>query len=139
MAKDRKEQMRLWNQSDNGKKSRTIIRWKLRGLISDDYDKIYYRYINSKKCELCNKKYKNKRDRCLDHLHLTGKFRNIVCQMCNCSSKLKEINKNNTSKHKNITITKSGNYKVQISVNKLFYNKTFKTEEEAILFRDFLL
>ena len=149
MAKDRKEQMRLYNfnnkdkktkyrQSDKGKKSDRITNWKNRGLISDNYDELYDRYIKSTKCELCNKKYKNTRDRHLDHDHDTHLFRNIVCRMCNTSSKLKQTPITNTSGHKNIQITKYG-YKVQISVNKITYVKTFKTEEEAIEFRDFLI
>ena len=139
MAKSRKEQKRLWSQSEKGKKSHKISKWKQTGLISHDYDKIYYRWLKSKKCELCKCKYSKKNVRCLDHSHLTGLFRNIVCNSCNTSSKLRDINKNNTSKHKNIRITKYNTYTVEITVKKIKYEKTFKTIEEAIEFRDFLV
>ena len=134
-----KETKRLYRQTENGKKSHTISIWKHRGLVSDNYDKIYDRYINSNNCELCKCEYTNKNKRCLDHDHNTGKFRNIVCHNCNASSKLRETPITNTSGHKNITITKYGKYKVQIIINKIYYTKTFKTEEEALNFRDFLL
>ena len=139
MGKDRKEQMRLYNQSDKGKKTNRIGSWKHRGLVSDNYDKIYDRYINSNNCELCKCEYTNKNVRCLDHCHNTGKFRNIVCHNCNSSSKLCETPITNTSKHKNIYITKNNTYTVQIIVKTIRYNKTFKTIEEALKFRDFLL
>ena len=139
MAKDKKETSRLWNQSEKGKKTKKISYWKQKGLISDNYDEIYYRWLNSTKCELCNCEYTNKNKRCLDHNHNNGLFRNIVCNNCNSSSKLKEINKNNTSGHKNIRITKNNTYMVQIIIKKIYYGKTFKTIEEALNFRDFLL
>ena len=154
MAKDRKEQMKLWNfnnkesnkekrklwkKTDKGKKSIKITNWKQRGLVSDNYDEIYYRWLNSKKCELCKCEYSKKNKKCLDHSHLTGLFRNILCNSCNVSSKLKEISKNNTSGHKNIRITKNNTYRVEINVNKIYYAKTFETIEEAIEFRDFLV
>ena len=130
-----KDKFKEYKQSEKGKKSNTISKWKLRGLIHDNYDELYDRYINSKKCELCNKEYTKKNKRCLDHSHITF----LVCNNCNCSSKLKEINKNNTSGHKNIIITKYNTYMVRINVNKISYNKTFIFIEEAIEYRDFLL
>ena len=102
-------------------------------------DELYERYINSTECELCNKEYKNTTDRHLDHDHTTGLFRNIVCCSCNASSKLKEINKNNTSGYKNIRLTKYNTFKVEININKIKYQKQFKTIEEAIEYRDNLI
>tara|TARA_R110002167_G_scaffold54644_1_gene155689 strand:+ start:472 stop:957 length:486 start_codon:yes stop_codon:yes gene_type:complete len=133
-----KYKVKEYRQSEKGKKSNRISRWKQKGLISDNYDEIYDRYISSNNCELCNKEYKNTRDRHMDHDHQIGKFRNIVCLSCNNSSKLKEISKNNTSGHKNIRITKYG-HKVEITIKKKRYVKTLKTLEEAIIYRDSIL
>tara|TARA_R110002020_G_scaffold167505_1_gene355845 strand:+ start:677 stop:1240 length:564 start_codon:yes stop_codon:yes gene_type:complete len=69
------------------KKQRTIDNWKMRGVISDDYDKLYDKYINTLNCELCNVELtsgsKGGTRRCLDHCHITHLFRNVVCHICN--------------------------------------------------------
>ncbi len=49
----------------------------------EEFEVIYDRYIHSSKCELCDKTFKNSLDRKLDHCHITGKFRNVVCNSCN--------------------------------------------------------
>ena len=134
-----KGKIKEYNQSPKGKKSNTISKWKQSGLIADNIDELYDRYINSTNCELCGNEYKNTKDRCLDHDHNTGLFRNVVCQSCNTSSKLKEIQKNNTSGYKNIQLTKNNTFKVKIIIKKKIYRKSFKTIEEAILYRDNLL
>jgi len=65
------------------RKHRAIYNWKKRGLIYDDYDALYEAYIKTSECQHCNKAFKTSRDRCLDHNHTTGIFRNIVCRGCN--------------------------------------------------------
>tara|TARA_R100000734_G_C3254194_1_gene54805 strand:- start:174 stop:554 length:381 start_codon:yes stop_codon:yes gene_type:complete len=72
-----------FKKTDIGKKTQKISSWKGQGLICDDYDKVYERYINSNHCECCGKEYKNQRDKHMDHCHKTGKFRNILCRNCN--------------------------------------------------------
>ena len=154
MVRNRKEENRLYyinnkdkfknrkkeyNQTDKGKKIHKISKWKHYGLLSDNYDEIYYRWLNSTKCELCKCEYTKKNKKCLDHNHNNGLFRNILCNSCNTSSKLCKTPITNTSGHKNITITKYNTYKVNIIVNKIRYRNTFKTIEEALNFRDFLL
>jgi len=129
-----KEKRKEYYKTPKGKKSMIIGSWKSNGLkINDDIDEIYERYINSIKCELCGLTYTDKNVRCMDHDHHTGLFRNVICKKCNCSSKLK------TNQNKNIHLTKFGTWKCRIIVNKINYDKTFKTKSEAIKFRDFLM
>ena len=62
----------------------TIRNWKHSGLIYPDYDELYQTYINTMECQHCLKMFKSTRDRHLDHCHITGLFRKIVCHNCNC-------------------------------------------------------
>jgi hypothetical protein len=76
--------------------------WKKSGLVMTNFEEIYNRYIVATNCELCNKEFPNTRDRCMDHNHETGEFRNIVCNRCNIL-KDDRFNKNNTSGYKGIS------------------------------------
>ena len=133
-----KERQKEYRQTPQGKKSIKIAKWKYKGLINDNIDELYDRWLNSTECELCGHNYSfNKK--CLDHDHQTGLFRNIVCHSCNQSSKLKEMYKTNKSGYKNIQITESNTFRVQLTINKISYRKSFKILEEAILYRNSLL
>ena len=80
--KKMKEQQKIWNQSQEGKKSRKISHWKDRGLIGD-YNQIYERYVNTHKCDVCNFVFDESNWKCMDHDHETGLFRQILCNYCN--------------------------------------------------------
>ena len=123
-----------------GHKTRTKYYWKKRGLITDNFDEIYNRYIHSSKCERCETSYKNRTDRCMDHCHLTGEFRNILCHKCNTTEK--QI-WNNTTGEQYIYKTKNKNYKtgycfrILIERNgKYLLAKKRTTLEKAIDIRD---
>ena len=83
----KKEYQKEYNQTDAGKKTRIISNWKRRGLIHDDYEALYEKYINTWECENCAIElvtgHTAPNRRCLDHCHITGKFRNILCHCCN--------------------------------------------------------
>ena len=64
-------------------KTDTICKWKYSGVVYDDFEELYYIYMNTLNCSHCNKEFKNTKNRCLDHDHETGLFRAIICQKCN--------------------------------------------------------
>ena len=90
-----KEKMRIRNQSPEEKKKKKIREWKHRGLISDDYDAIYDKWKNTTHCEDCNIVLEDSgvlggnqyNTRCMDHCHISGEFRGIVCHPCNMKRK----------------------------------------------------
>ena len=82
------DKIKEYQKSPNGKKSNTICDWKRKGLLSEDYDSLYQKYIESTNCEECNCYYGKYKDgswsfRCMDHCHITGVFRNFLCNRCN--------------------------------------------------------
>ena len=88
-----KEYQAKYRSSDKGKKSVTISGWKHTGLISDDYDAVYDKWINTHNCECCNESIGfGKGSRVMDHCHKTGKFRNILCHSCNIMRSYKDNN-----------------------------------------------
>jgi len=117
--------------------------WKRRGLIftKEEFEEIYNRYIWASHCELCGNPFKSLRDRCMDHDHITGKFRNIVCQKCNLCKSDKKFNTNTgeqyISKTKNKEYVQGFCYRIRIIRNsKEVLCKIRKTLEEAIEVRD---
>jgi len=81
------EYAKIYSQTETGRKSGKINKWKHRGVITDDYSSLYDYYINCNNCEECDVELvegnlgANKR--CLDHDHITGLFRNVLCNTCN--------------------------------------------------------
>jgi len=69
-------------------KSNRVKKWKSRGVICEDWNVLYDKYINTTNCEMCDVELiegnfgANKK--CLDHDHKTGEFRNVLCNTCNC-------------------------------------------------------
>ena len=59
-----------------------------------------------------------KTKKCMDHNHITGEFRNVVCQKCNINKSGNKLSKNNKSGYKNISYYNS--YKCWV------YEKKFK-------------
>jgi hypothetical protein len=90
-TQEHKEEKKVYRQTESCKKSNRITRWKQYGVICDDYDELYERYINTKCCELCGVEFVkgdiSVNRRCLDHDHETGLFRNVLCCRCNIKRK----------------------------------------------------
>ena len=127
------------------KMSYTINNWKQRGLICDDYKKLYEKVMNTERCELCNIKFDDtiKNQRCMDHDHHTGLYRKTLCRSCNAHYKTanQKIKCNNTSRHMFIqnqkTKNKSGNYSFTWRYTRktdVRIRKCFKTLTKAIAF-----
>jgi hypothetical protein len=79
----KREYDKKYNQTPQCKKSMTISRWKRSGMIGDlsfIYDNDY---LNCKACWVCNTEFSTKGDKCCDHNHTTGEFRQVLCQKCN--------------------------------------------------------
>jgi len=74
-----------YNKTDKGLKVSRISKWRFRGLISEDIDKIYERYILTEECDNCGILLDEDEatKKCMDHCHETGQFRNILCKSCN--------------------------------------------------------
>tara|TARA_R110000782_G_scaffold37623_3_gene88929 strand:- start:340 stop:690 length:351 start_codon:yes stop_codon:yes gene_type:complete len=77
------EEQRKYRKTTKGKKMMTQGSWRNQGLITDDIDAVYERYLNSTNCECCGNEYKKYKDKHMDHNHTTGAFRNILCRRCN--------------------------------------------------------
>ena len=98
----RKEYFKQYKQTPQRKKSNRIGNWKYRGVIHQNFDELYEKYINTKYCELCSvelteDKIRTHTTRCLDHCHETGEFRNVLCHPCN--TKRRQINQPESSPH----------------------------------------
>jgi len=86
-----KEQITEYNkkykQTPKGKKINIISMWKRRGLIDDNYNKLYDDYLENTECQECGVTYGVLGDgttfKCMDHDHETGLFRNFLCTGCN--------------------------------------------------------
>ena len=68
--------------------SNTKNNWKHSGLICEDIDSLFCHYMNAKNCDECGVEFGDKGDgsgtfKCMDHSHITGKFRNFLCITCN--------------------------------------------------------
>ncbi len=74
-----------WNKTNHNKLM--ISKWKRMGVISNNYDLLFDKWKNTKNCENCNVELTDgnllNTKRVLDHSHLTGEFRNILCHLCN--------------------------------------------------------
>ena len=125
IAKQHKE----YRQTEIGKMSKKISVWKHNGLICenrDEYEYIYDRYLFSERCEepKCNKEYTEDNWKCMDHCHLTGLFRNILCHSCNTKRTLKE----NNSRIPNIYKDNNG-WRYTIMINKKTHCKKDKKQQ----------
>ena len=79
------EYKKQYKKTYKGLKVDRLSCWRQRGLITEDIDKIYERYLSTKECDNCGIELDedNNTRKCMDHCHKTGEFRNILCNLCN--------------------------------------------------------
>ena len=85
-----KEYQKEYFQTSSGIKANTISNWKRNGVkdhFNDNYDTLYRIYQSTKFCDDCGFQLNIEGDyrtkKCLDHEHVSGYFRNILCMSCN--------------------------------------------------------
>jgi len=105
--------MKKYRQTENGIKTGRFCNWRKAGLVGskEEYNIIYERYVNTTNCELCDVLLGGRaaQRKCMEHSHITGKFRNICCVACNCGKSDRKVPTNNTSGYKNIIRDKDQN------------------------------
>tara|TARA_R110000796_G_scaffold60913_1_gene141013 strand:- start:167 stop:667 length:501 start_codon:yes stop_codon:yes gene_type:complete len=123
----------------------TISQWKYRGLKlreGETYEEIYQKVSTATHCELCNVSFENKKP-CMDHDHITGYFRKVLCNRCNASymKQPRKDSKNNTTGHRLITYRESTKkYIVCKRINgKIIGERQFKNKIDAICYKYILL
>jgi len=137
---ERKQYNKKYHQSPKGKMCNKIANWKQKtkngyGLICEnkgEYEYIYDRWLRYERCEECSKKYNEDNWKCMDHCHLTGLFRDILCHSCNMKRQDNSSGISNISKHNNgwlYQITIKGNKHSKYSKD-LEFLKEYKIEYE---------
>ena len=86
--KRRKEELKQYWQTPQGKRSKRICEWKRQYKLKGDLDKVYDIFINTENCEICKRKltddkFATSTRRTLDHCHKSGYMRFICCHACN--------------------------------------------------------
>ena len=121
-----------------------ISNWKSRGLKlreGETYQEIYKKVNSATHCELCNVSFENKTPE-MDHDHISGYFRKVLCRSCNASymKQPRKINKNNKSGHRHIGYRENRGYTVGKSINgKVVGRREFKNKNDAICYKYILL
>ena len=84
------EKIKEYYQTPIGKKSKTLSKWKQLGLeeTKEDLEWIYELYLTQELCYSCDciltRNGDNSKDQaCMDHDHITNRFRQICCRSCN--------------------------------------------------------
>jgi len=112
-----------------------IKRWKTSGLIGD-YEIIHDRFINTENCDICNCCFTDKNKKSMEHSHITGEFRGIVCNRCNTNMLDQSIRTTNKSGIKNIHQDKAYGYWIyQKSHYGKIKTRSFKNKIDAICYK----
>ena len=90
------EQVRKYKSTYEALKKNRIRNWKFKNVVCDDWDSLYDIYTNTDKCNNCGVIFVDGDlgldKKCLDHCHISGEFREIVCSRCNLAKPHQLIN-----------------------------------------------
>ena len=130
---------RIYNQTPAGKKIIRISHWKSQGIISDDYDALYERFMSTTHCENCSVLLTSgvpftRTTKCVDHDHDIKDRENVravLCHACNANDNCK-----NTSGVPNVSYDKTTDrWQYTKNVNRVRHRKYFKTKADAIRYK----
>ena len=91
IAEYKKKYQKEYNQTPKGKKITTIKNWKSYGLIHENINELYNKYLDATNCEVCKYVFDETNWRCMDHDHDTGLFRQFLCNRCNVMDNWKKL------------------------------------------------
>ncbi len=83
-----KTKKQLWNQSENGLKCRMKSNLRKYKVNLTNFEEEYERHLSITNCESCyciltRDRYTKKTTKTFDHNHITGYYRNTICNKCN--------------------------------------------------------
>ena len=128
---------RTYQQTPEGRKKGRISNWKRQGIIVDDYDALYERFMSTTHCEKCSVLLtsgvpRTRTTKCIDHDHdITDRenVRGILCHACNVNDKC-----TNTSGVPNVCLDRRS-WRYEKTVNGVKHIKYFKSKEDAIRYK----
>lgn len=75
-----------YHKTKKGQKVKTIGQWKHRGInCNDEWEEVYEWWLNCKSCDICDKVFDKRQNKCVDHDHTLEGYnvRGILCRTCN--------------------------------------------------------
>lgn len=85
------EKNRLKYKLDNNYKKRMMCKsWRRTG-VAGDLSEVYDIVQNCTNCQVCGKEFGDTCKKAMDHDHITGEFRQVLCYSCNTRDHWKRV------------------------------------------------